>query len=155
MKNRAFSVAAALGAVLAILAACDEVVVSPTADPEPVPADTTQPHPLSFEYPPVSEDASVYDRVSASMIPGTSRYVLSADGTFGLQYLRPDWGFFEYAGRYSRADSVIAFDFNAWNLAGPWHAVGTFHGDSLVVEYNIVMMFADFEDGVYVRSPDP
>jgi hypothetical protein len=150
MKTRPFSFAAALGSVLAMLTACDEVVV---------PTDTTQPRPVVpavpavVEFPPVSEGALVYDRVSASMFANTSRYVLAADGTFALQYVLS--GFFEYAGRYSRADSVITFDFNDWNAAGPWQAGGTFRGDSLVVEYNIVMMFADFEDGVYVRSADP
>jgi hypothetical protein len=103
-------------------------------------------------YPPVSGDAVVFDRLSPSAVPGSSRYVLYPDGTFSLQYLRADSGFFAYGGTYSRVDAAIELDFEGSNLAGPWDAAGVLSGDSLTVDYNLEMNLADFEDGVYVRS---
>jgi hypothetical protein len=66
--------------------------------------------------------------------------------------VRPDWGFFEYLGRYSRTDSAITFDFDGWSVVGPWLASGVVAGNSLTVKYNDVMLWSDFEDGVYIRS---
>ncbi|MEJ7758602.1 MAG: hypothetical protein WKF55_03300 [Gemmatimonadaceae bacterium] len=81
-----------------------------------------------------------------------SRYILYEDGALGLQFSSARFGFFEYPGKYSRADSLITFNFNGSNTAGPWEATGTLRGDSLSVRYNFVMGLADFMDGVYVRS---
>src|SRR5437773_7512446 len=44
---------------------------------------------------------AVYDRVTASTVPGTSFYVVCLDGRFVLQYDRPE-GSLKYAGRYLR-----------------------------------------------------
>jgi hypothetical protein len=106
------------------------------------------------EFPPVARPATIYNRQTPHSHPSgaLSRYVLYEDGAFGLQYGNPMWGFHEYPGRYSRADSVITFNFDGWNSAGPWQADGVVHGDSLFVRYNDVMLWSDFEDGVYVRS---
>lgn len=103
-------------------------------------------------YPPLARPASTYERVTPSFIPGVSRYAFYEDSTFGLQYNRPDVGFFEYRGRYSRTGSTIALRFNANN--GAWTATGTREGDSLIVRYNSDMIWSDFEDGVYRRVPD-
>ncbi len=104
-------------------------------------------------FPTVGDTAQVYVRVSPStFVEGTSRYVLYSDGTFGLQYVTPRFGFFQYKGRYARTGSAIVFDWDGWSTAGPWGAEGAIAGDSLTVKYNVVMMLSDFEDGVYVRS---
>ena len=103
----------------------------------------------------MSGAVAVYDRQTVSVIPGSSRYVFYGEGVFSLEYIRPDWGFFEYRGHYSRADSSIAFSFDGWSIAGPWLATGIVRPDSsIVVTYNVIMQMSDFEDGVY-RSPAP
>jgi Tol biopolymer transport system component len=103
-------------------------------------------------FPPVSGPARIYKRVTEHRHPpgALSRYVLYDDSTFALQYLGPTG---EYTGRYSRTGSAVDFSFDGWSTAGPWEATGFLHGDSLVVEYNIVMWLSDFEDGVYRLEP--
>jgi hypothetical protein len=104
----------------------------------------------------VSSAAGTYERQTPHSLPGYhSRYVLREDGGFELQYETVTWGNFAYTGHYWLTDSVIDFRFDAWNRAGPWDAVGTLMGDSLVVNFNTVMQLADFEDGVYERPPIP
>ena len=82
----------------------------------------------------------------------TSRYVLSEDATFGLQFFSPRVGFFEYAGKYARADSLITFEFDSGSGGQVWEATGVLRGDSLIVEYNVAMQWSDFMNGTYVRS---
>ena len=132
------------------LVACgpDGTTAVHTEDREaPTPTSPTASPVLAF--PPLVAPGSIYDRVSTSTIPGKSRYVLYADGTFSLQYLRPDFGFFEYRGQYSLDNSLVRFAFNARGPGGPWLARGIVQGDSLVVTVNDVMLFDDFEHGVY------
>lgn len=106
------------------------------------------------EFLPISPSGVTYDRVTSSFIPGSSRYVIHGDGTFSLQYVRPDWGFFEYKGHYSRANSTIKFKFDAWSVSGPWVADGVLCGDALTVKYNDIMLWDDFEDGLFVRTAE-
>jgi Tol biopolymer transport system component len=122
--------------------------------PVPIPA-PLPPAPPSSAFPDLTRAGVIYDRATPSSIPGQSRYVIYEDGTFSLQYLRPDWGFFEYPGRYLRADSVLTLDFKGASTAGPWQARGVLTADSsLTVAYNDVMAMADFENGKY-RSSRP
>jgi hypothetical protein len=51
------------------------------------------------------------------------------------------------------ADGVITFDWEGWSAAGPWGATGSIRGDSLTVEYNLIMQLTDFEDAVYALVP--
>lgn len=101
----------------------------------------------------------VYDRVDpytgVTSYHGslTGRYDIVEDGTFALQFLSARHGFFEYPGTYSAAGTTIDLSFDDSNIAGAWRATGTFDGDCLTVEYNIVMFLADFEAGEYCRSP--
>ena len=100
----------------------------------------------------VTSPAQVYERITPHWDPGYhSRYVLREDSTFELQYETQTWGDFAYTGRYSLSGSIITFDWDGWSTAGPWGATGTLLGDSLVVEYNIIMQLSDFEDGVYAH----
>jgi hypothetical protein len=126
----------------------------PAAPPAPAPVAPPAPAPVAPPAaPPHSGPGVSYERVSPSFIPAASRYVLYDDNnTFSLQYGAPNGGS-EYPGRYVRTDSAITFQFDGWSVVGPWLAQGTIHGDSLTVKYNDVMLWTDFEDGLYVRSP--
>jgi hypothetical protein len=137
----------ALGALLVTLAGCKSSPLGPSKES---PAGPNKESPLEPFPEPLPNPAGIYDRISASFVPGSSRYVLYGDGTFSLQYVRPDWGFFEYPGRYSRANSLLSFDFDGSGAMGSWLAEGILLGDSLIVKYNDVMIWSDFEDGVYL-----
>src|SRR4051794_21998093 len=122
----------------------------PTTLPVPTPA-PQQPTVRSF--PPLSRPGVIYRRTTGSFIPGEQRYVIYDDGTFSLQYLRPDWGFFEYLGRYLRTDSLLTLNFNDADTTRPWQARRAFGPDSsLTVKYNLLMGLSDFEDGTYRLS---
>jgi hypothetical protein len=138
-----------LCALLVTLAGCGDSYL-PVEPSLPARGEPTPPA-ITPEFPSISQPALIYNRVSSSFIPGSSRYVLYDDSKFSLQYVSPKWGFFEYLGTYSRANSAIAFEFEGWNVMGPWLADGIVAGDSLTVKYNDVMLLSDFEDGVYVR----
>ena len=60
--------------------------------------------------------------------------------------------FFQYQGRYALTGSAITFRFDASNRAWPWEAHGAIDSGWLAVTYNDIMMLADFEDGVFVRT---
>jgi hypothetical protein len=140
----------ALGALIVTIAGCKDspLPLEPSAPTRGEPSSPKTPS----DFPAPSSPAGIYDRTSASFIPGNSRYVIYENGTFSLQYVRPDWGFFEYPGKYSLTDSGITFQFDGWSVAGPWLADGIVAGNSLTVKYNVVMVLSDFEDGVYIRS---
>jgi hypothetical protein len=44
-------------------------------------------------------------------------------------------------------NSVFTFEFDAGKVPGWWLAKGTLRGDTLIVSYNEVMLWSDFEDG--------
>ena len=77
-----------------------------------------------------------------------SRFVLYDKGSFVLQYAMCNCGG-EYRGRYTEANGVITFEWEAASPAGPWGATGTLRGDTLTVQYNSIMQLSDFEDAVY------
>ena len=77
------------------------------------------------------------------------RYAFSTDGSFRLQYTSARYGAFEYSGSYGfTSPSVMWLNFDT--DAEP-EAVGTVNGDELSVEYDIYMVQADFEPGLFVR----
>jgi hypothetical protein len=80
-----------------------------------------------------------------------SRFVLYDNGAFVLQFL--SLGEAGYRGAYEEANGVITLQWEGWSTAGPWGATGTLKGDSLTVQYNLIMQMTDFEDAVYVRMP--
>lgn len=115
---------------------------------------TTPSTPWTPSFPAVPSGAVVYDRASASTFGGAQRFVLFGDGTFSLQFAHrgqgsTDQNSFAYPGVFSRADSVLRFDFK--NTV-PWTATAVLRHDSLVVEFNDYMRLSDFEDGVYVQA---
>jgi hypothetical protein len=131
--------------------------------PQIAPPVTPPPVPVSPGFPALSRAGEIYlgaeeiYDVIAAYHGGkvVSRYVLYADSTFGLQFSSLRFGFFEYTGRFSRADTRITFDWDGWSSAGKWGATGTLQGDKLDVSYNYIMWMTDFMDGVYVRVPAP
>ena len=147
----------ALGGATACSA--DRVVGSEAGTPVNRPATPAGPWTPSF--PTVPSGALVFDRVSPSSFRGKQRFVLFTNGTFSLQFVRESEAApagssaFAYTGQFSRADSMVKFDFAASNTAGGWTATAVVHGDSLSVEFNVVMQFAEFEDGLYVHKPQP
>jgi hypothetical protein len=151
LKNRVMFRVAFVG-LLVTLAACKESPVGPPVQPPPTVSGVPTGHQPTPGFPSEDQVAGIYDRVTYSSIPGSSRYVLYNDSTFGLQYLLSQFGLVVYGGRYSRADSLIKFDWDGWSSAGPWGAGGTIRGDTLTVKYNDVMIWSDFEDGVYIRT---
>lgn len=147
----------ALSVIGLMAAGCENHPTAPAAPERPAAAPPApSPSPLSVPYvdpgfPPAPAGAAVYGRTSPSSTPGVQRYVLHENGRFGLQYVRPDQGFFEFAGNYSRteAGAHLVFDANG----GRWRADATFDGDLLVARYNLEASLDDFEDGVYERQP--
>lgn len=148
----AFSILTAV-ALLGMAGGCADVI----GPDGPQPTGTTKPAPTESaaekDFPAVTGPADVYHRTTPHPFPGyESRYVLYEDGTFQLQYVTHRRGFFAYTGAYSRSESALTFEFDARNRAGPWKATGILDGSRLEVEYNVVMMLADFVDGVYTLS---
>ena len=126
---------------------------SPTAIPQPLPvaAPTALP-PRTF--PPLSGPSRtfVFDRELKYRVSDYTRkssFVLYDNGAFVLRFSGPG----EYRGGYTVADGVITFDWEGWSAAGPWGATGSIRGDSLTVEYNLIMQLTDFEDAVYALVP--
>ncbi len=74
-----------------------------------------------------------------------SRFVISDDGRFTLQYVSLGK---EYAGTYEEDNGRFAFRFSS---DFRWTASGTLSGNSLEVHYNVVMELSDFENAVYKR----
>jgi hypothetical protein len=75
-----------------------------------------------------------------------SRFVLYDNGAFVLQHVGLG---LEYRGGYTEENGRIAFEWEGWSAAGPWGATGAVQGDSLTVQYNLIMQLTDFEDAVY------
>jgi hypothetical protein len=145
---------AGLAVLLALVAACGEprIPTAPTPPFQPAPpiAPAPTPTPPVSDFPPVSRPARIYvfDRQASYPVqPYTvgSRYVLYDDGTFALQYLIAG----EYRGRYREASTTVTFDFDSFSAAG---ATATLAGDTLKVQYTMLMSLSDFEDAIYVRN---
>ena len=94
---------------------------------------------------------ATFDRVSPSVFPGTSRYVLYKDSSFALEYTTSTSVVISYPGRFTRTDSLVRFTFTQ---AAPavWEANAVLRRTVLTVKYNSTMLFSDFEDGDYLLS---
>jgi len=156
------SLAVGLSALISLSTGCTDSTQPVEPPAPPLVSQPTAPSALPPAFPALSRAGVIYEDPGSiyglfSTYHGSrlaSRYILYENGALGLQFSGLRFGFFEYAGKYSRADSLITFSFNDSNTAGPWEATGTLRGDSLSVRYNIVMGMADFVDGVYVRSAE-
>jgi hypothetical protein len=85
---------------------------------------------------PLSHPVQTYTR--------NSRFILYDNGAFVLKY--ESLGL-EYRGGYSETDGEISF---GWEGDGRWGASATLTGDTLTVQYNLMMTMSDFDDAVYV-----
>ena len=125
---------------------------TPTSQPAALPSPTPPPTP---SFPPLSGPSRtfLFDRELSYRVSDytkKSRFVLYDNGAFVLQY--PSLGEGGYRGGYKDANGVITFEWEGWNIGGPWGATGTINGDSLTVRYNAIMQGTDFEDAVYVLT---
>jgi hypothetical protein len=158
MRRSTFRLLSVLVALQGMMACASDTVtvVNPGNPAAPAPAPTPQPPPA---FPPLQRPGTIYNRATPDFdFAGASRYIIYGDSTFILEYLVPTTttGVVDFTGRYVRADSIIKFSFDGFNVAlGPWLAAGTIHNDStMTVVYNAAMSASDFADGVY-RSPAP
>jgi hypothetical protein len=124
--------------------------------PQASPALPSPTPPPSTNFPPLSGPSRTvfFDRelsYPVSDYTKKSRFVLYDNGAFVLQYLSLGEG--GYRGGYKDANGVIVFEWEGWNMAGPWGATGTLQGDSLRVQYNLIVQMSDFEDAVYALIP--
>ena len=149
----------ARGAVVVLLvlfAACGSSgPTSPTgtSPPSALPPPTPPTPPPATVFPPLSGPSRtfLFDRELSYRVSDytkKSRFVLYDNGAFVLQY--PSLGERGYRGVHRDANGVITFEWEDWSAAGPWGAAGTVKGDSLTVQYNLIMQLTDFEDAVYV-----
>jgi predicted small lipoprotein YifL len=111
--------------------------------------------PAATTFPPLSGPSRtfVFDRELSNRVSDyttKSRIVLYDNGAFVLQFTSLSG---EYRGGYTNTNGVIAFEWEGWSSAGPWGATGIVNGDSLTVQYNLIMRLSDFDDAVYVRTP--
>ena len=144
---------AALIAMLTLSTSCsDSRLPTPPTAPTVVPVAPNAPvgpvrDPTPFPGPGTYVFASS-PRVAVQWYTAASRFILSSDGTFVLEYPHVS-----YRGRYTEAGGVISFAWDGWSVAGPWGATGVSAGNSLIVSYNLIMEMSDFEGGEYVRIP--
>jgi hypothetical protein len=137
--------------------ACGSDVSDPIVAPMPT-VPTTQPSPVT-DFPVLTHSGTIYgeqDDLYAIYWPNqgrlTSRYVIYDDGTFELQFVSAVRGFFTYAGTYSRSGADVVLDFSDSDTAGAWNGMATLSGDQMSVKYSVIMMMADFVDGIYKKG---
>lgn len=89
------------------------------------------------------------DRPARYLSTTTSRWVLSDDGRFTLQYE----GVPGMSGRYnySSDSGLVTFVFDA--SSEPWNAKGSAKSDLLTIVFSELLQHADFEGATYRRVP--
>lgn len=107
-----------------------------------LPAAPANPSPPMLQFPTaagadvfLNDDALSLRYTIARRVWVTSRYVLRTDSSFSLQFLDDGRGFYEYRGRYTRNDTLLAFRFNEAGISVS-KATGILHGDRLFVYYD-------------------
>ena len=141
--------------LLMLCSACaDSRPTAPTAVTVSTPTAVAVPAPAPRVFPPLEGSSRTFNferALSYSVRDYTrgSRFVLFDNGAFMLEYPHIPG----YRGKYTESNGVLTFEWEGWSTAGPWGATGTIKGDSLAVEYNLIMMLSDFEDAVYAIRP--
>ena len=145
--------------LLMLSAACGSSgPTSPTGTNQP-PGPSRPSSPPKISFPPLSGPSRtfVFDRELSYAVRDftrQSRFVLYENGAFGLYY--PTIAYV-YRGAYQGANGVLMFRFDSStgrSVDEPWDdATGTLKGDSLTLEYDDIMQHADFENAVYVLTP--
>ena len=145
--------------LLMLSAACGSSgPTSPTRiDPPTALPPATSPPQTSF--PPLSGPSRtfVYERELSYAVreyTRQSRLVLYDNGAFGLHYPTIPY---VYGGAYEDANGVLMFLFDSStgrSVDESWDdATGTLNGGSLTLEYDDFMQHSDFENAVYVLTP--
>ena len=140
--------------ILLCCAACQESrPTAPTAVTATLSTPAPAPPPTS-SFPPVQGPSRTFnfDRplsYPVSSYTSSSRIILYENGGFVLEY--PSMSL-SYRGRYIEAGGVLNFDWEGWSSAGTWGATGTITGETMQVEYNLIMSLSDFENAVYTLS---
>ena len=164
MKALSSIIAAACLAVGCIGCGGGDGIVAPSAIPMPQsPTRSQAPTSNLTGYPALTRPGAVYTQQSEETAAEvayhgtlTSRYVIYDDGSFDLQYVSGNFGFFSYAGTHTESGMVVTLNFRDGNAAtGPWVATGTLSGNQMNVKYNLSAGLADFEDAVYLRVDAP
>lgn len=140
--------------VLALSAACGGSDPTLPTAPTSTPIVSGQPTPPRKNFPPLSGSfrTFTFERETTyhvSEYTKQSRFLLYDDGAFALQYASLGG---EYRGGYTEANGVITFEWEGWNISGPWGATATLKDGRLSVHYNDIMMWSDFEDAAYVLT---
>jgi hypothetical protein len=157
MISTALRRGACLAALMLAIACGETAPTSPTAAIAPAPVlGPGQPPPRNF--PPLSGPSRTFTfdhelTYRVSDYTKHSRFVLYDTGGFLLQYtsLTGDG----YRGGYTEAGGLITFEWEGWNIGGPWGATATIQNGTLTVRYNDIMLWSDFEDAVYRLTPSP
>ncbi len=142
--------------LLVFAVACDSGPTSPSGLSQPTAIPSSQTPPAASTLPPLSGPSRTFIFAGEVLYRVNdytrhSRFVLYDNGAFVLRF--PSVGEGGYRGEYKDTDGDVMFDWEGSSTAGPWAATGTLKGDSLIVRYNTVMQFTDFEDAVYVLMP--
>ena len=162
MLNR-FCRVGAVVAVLVCVVACEHSptpfspsrVSQPPPSPSPEPAPPPAPPRTPITFPPLSGPSRTFVFDHILMYPvrdytNQSRFVLFDNGAFALEY--PG---FSYPGQYRAAGNVLMFlfQFQGRTVDEAWDdATGRLQGDSLTIEFDLLMQHSDFENAVYVLS---
>jgi hypothetical protein len=145
----------ALWLLLAVSAACGGSDPTMPTAPTSTPLVASQPTPPRPSFPPLTGSfrTFAFERGTANGVreyTAQSRFLLYDNGAFALQYLSLGG---EYRGGYTESNGVITFEWEGWNISGPWGATGTLRDGHLAVHYNEIMFWTDFEDAQYVLTP--
>ena len=84
----------------------------------------------------------------------TERLILAADGGFVLQHAY-SWGTSEYAGQFTRFDSLLVFSFNYAVLQSNWTSVGLIRADTVRMHQSTPSQYNEYEDLFFVRVRQP
>lgn len=136
----------AVTASLTLMGSCDGP--GPTTPPRSPPEVPVLPLP---NFPQVHGNPAVYVRpnittcCSSTYGENPQRYLVYGDSTFRFQSFHSSREPWEFFGRYSRADSVIVFDYGFDGVAN-----GIVKGDSLTVSYPAGLFVNGALDAVYL-----
>jgi hypothetical protein len=151
----------AVVALLVCVVACEHsppFSPSRVSQPPPTPSPGPAPPRTPITFPPLSGPSRtfVFDCELAYPVRDftkQSRFVLFDNGAFVLEY--PSLAY-RLPGQYRATDSVLMFlfEFQGRTVDEAWNdATGRFQGDSLTIEFDLLMQHSDYENAVYVLSP--
>jgi hypothetical protein len=114
-----------------------------------------------MNFPPLSGPSRTFIFSRAESYPVSdftkqSKFVLYDNGAFALQYPASQSGSGLYRGAYKdeSGNIMFLFEFQGRSVGEQWDdATGVLKGDSLTIQYDLLMQHSDFENAVYVLTP--